>query len=262
MTNKIYQVDAFTNALFGGNPAAVCPLEKWFSDELLQKIALENNLSETAFYIKDDNRYLIRWFTPETEVDLCGHATLATAYILFNYENHVGDTINLFSERSGKLSVTKDGDWLTLNFPSDQVKQISLTEELVTGFNRDPIEVLKGRTDYMFLFNNEEEIKQLNPDFTEIAKLECRGIIVTAKGSSVDFVSRFFTPQCGINEDPVTGSAHTTLTPFWSNRLGKQSLTATQLSERKGYLKCKLLDDRVEISGQAKLYMTGTIHIN
>lgn len=262
MTNKIYQVDAFTNALFGGNPAAVCPLEKWFSDELLQKIALENNLSETAFYIKDDNRYLIRWFTPETEVDLCGHATLATAYILFNYENHVGDTINLFSERSGKLSVTKDGDWLTLNFPSDQVKQISLTEELVTGFNRDPIEVFKGRTDYMFLFNNEEEIKQLNPDFTEIAKLECRGIIVTAKGNSVDFVSRFFTPQCGINEDPVTGSAHTTLTPFWSNRLGKQSLTATQLSERKGYLKCKLLDDRVEISGQAKLYMTGTIHIN
>lgn len=262
MTNKIYQVDAFTNALFGGNPAAVCPLEKWFSDELLQKIALENNLSETAFYIKDDNRYLIRWFTPETEVDLCGHATLATAYILFNYENHVGDTINLFSERSGKLSVTKDGDWLTLNFPSDQVKQISLTEELVTGFNRDPIEVFKGRTDYMFLFNNEEEIKQLNPDFTEIAKLECRGIIVTAKGNSVDFVSRFFTPQCGINEDPVTGSAHTTLTPFWSNRLGKQSLTATQLSKRKGYLKCKLLDDRVEISGQAKLYMTGTIHIN
>jgi len=262
MTNKIYQVDAFTNHIFGGNPAAICPLEQWLSDDQLQNIAMENNLSETAFYVKDGNRYRIRWFTPEVEVDLCGHATLGTAFILFNYEHHSGDTIELYSERSGKLTVKKHGDWLTLNFPADKLKQLKLTEGLYSGFNLKPKAVYKGKTDYLFVFDNESDIKNLNPNFAEIGKLDCRGIIVTAKGSSVDFVSRFFTPQCGINEDPVTGSAHTSLTPYWAKQLKKTSLTAMQLSERQGYLKCKFLKSRVEISGQAKLYMKGTIYLD
>jgi PhzF family phenazine biosynthesis protein len=262
MTNKIYQVDAFTNSLFRGNPAAVCPLEKWLSDDLLQHIALENNLSETAFYVKDGAKYHIRWFTPEVEVDLCGHATLATAYVLFNEEDHIGDTIQLYSKRSGELTVTKHGDWLSLNFPADELKQLALTEDLYTGFNIKPNAVFKGKTDYLFLFENEEAIKNLKPDFTEIGKLDCRGIIVTAKGNTVDFVSRFFTPQCGINEDPVTGSAHTTLTPYWAKELNKLELTAKQISAREGYLKCKLVNTRVEIRGQARLYMVGKITLS
>ncbi|OZV69050.1 PhzF family phenazine biosynthesis protein [Winogradskyella aurantia] len=262
MTNKIYQVDAFTKSLFGGNPAAVCPLDKWLSDDLLQNIALENNLSETAFYVKDGAKYHIRWFTPEVEVDLCGHATLATAYVLFNEEDHIGDTIQLYSKRSGELTVTKHGDWLTLNFPTDQLKEIVLTDALWSGFNIRPKAVLKGKTDYLFVFEDENEIKNLNPDFIEIGKLDCRGIIVTAKGSEVDFVSRFFTPQCGINEDPVTGSAHTTLTPYWAKELNKLELTAKQISAREGYLKCKLVNTRVEISGHARLYMVGKITLS
>jgi PhzF family phenazine biosynthesis protein len=258
---KLYQVDAFTNSLFRGNPAAVCPLERWLNDELLQNIALENNLSETAFYIQDNNRYHIRWFTPETEVDLCGHATLAAAYVLFTEEHHTGDTIHFYSQKSGELTVTKNGKWLSLNFPSDKLKPLELSQALTSGFNISPIAVYKGQTDYLFLFNTEKDIKNLAPDFTEIGKLDCRGIIVTAQGETVDFVSRFFTPQCGINEDPVTGSAHTSLIPFWAKILNKSTLIAQQISARNGDLRCRYLNERVEISGQARLYMTGTIFL-
>ena len=261
MTQKIYQVDAFANEIFSGNPAAVCPLEGWLSDDILQKIAMENNLAETAFYVKQGDQYQLRWFTPSVEVDLCGHATLAAAFVLFNHENHVGDTILFHSVRSGILTVTKKEDWLALNFPTDKLEQAELTPELTAGFNIAPRLAFKGKTDYMLVFENEEEIVQIIPSYDEIAKVKARGIIVTAKGDHADFVSRFFAPAAGVNEDPVTGSAHTTLIPYWAKRLGKSDLAAIQLSQRKGYLHCKYLNDRVEISGQGKLYLTGEIYL-
>ena len=261
MKLKLYQIDAFTDKLFSGNPAAVCPLETWLPDDIMQKIAMENNLAETAYYVKKGDVFEIRWFTPTVEVDLCGHATLATAYVLFNHENHTGDEINFYSHRSGKLLVNKEGGFLTLNFPTDTLEQVETFEELTKGFDIQPIEAWKGKTDYMFVFENETQISNLKPDFPEISKIPCRGVIITAKGDNVDFVSRFFGPQSGINEDPVTGSAHTTLIPYWASKLGKNKLQAIQLSPRKGYLKCKYLKDRVEIGGQGRLYLTGDIYI-
>jgi PhzF family phenazine biosynthesis protein len=261
MPQKLYQIDAFGNEVFSGNPAAVCPLEHWLSDDLLQKIAMENNLAETAFYVKHGNQYQLRWFTPTVEVDLCGHATLAAAFVLFNYENHAGNTIHFYSPRSGSLTVVKKGELLTLNFPTDQLDQIVLTEGLILCFNIRPRLAFKGKTDYLLVFDNEEEIKNVIPSFDAISKLKARGIIVTAEGNKVDFVSRFFAPAAGVNEDPVTGSAHTSLIPYWSKRLNKTELTATQLSSRKGYLKCKYLNDRVEIGGHGKLYLIGHIYL-
>lgn len=258
---KLYQIDAFSKNVFSGNPAAVCPLEEWLSEEILLKIAEENNLSETAFYVKKDNQYEIRWFTPKIEVDLCGHATLAAAFVLFNYENHKDNQITFFSPRSGELIVTKEADLLSLNFPVDEPEAIPLTSEMTEGFNIKPIQAFKGKTDYMFLFNNEEEILNLDPNFEKISKLPVRGIIVTAKGNNTDFVSRFFGPKAGINEDPVTGSAHTTLIPYWAKELNKKKLSAIQLSERKGYLECELLENRVRISGYAKCYLIGNLFL-
>ena len=262
MKYRIYQIDAFTDQVFSGNPAAVCPLDKWLSDDLLQKIAMENNLAETAFYVKQDNGYQLRWFTPKTEVDLCGHATLAAAYVLFNHENHLEETINFYSTRAGKLTVSKQRDFLTLNFPMDLYENVELSEDLKQCFDVLPLHALKGKTDYLLVFETENQIKKIKPDLIQIAKLGGRGVIITAKGDNVDFVSRFFAPQSGIDEDPVTGSAHTTLTPYWSKMLNKTELTAIQLSDRKGYLYCKLLDGRVEISGNAKLYLIGEIYID
>lgn len=261
MKLKIYQIDAFTDKVFGGNPAAVCPLEKWLPDDVLQKIAMENNLAETAYYVKQDGGYEIRWFTPAVEVDLCGHATLATAYVLYNYEKHASPEIVFHSPRSGKLTVNKAGDLLTLNFPTDSYEKISMTPDLEKGFNYQPIEILKGKTDYMFVFKTEEEIRNLKPNLQELAQWKVRGVIVTAKGEKCDFVSRFFAPQAGIDEDPVTGSAHTTLTPYWAAQLNKKELSAIQLSARKGNLTCKYLNERVEISGQAKTYLIGEIYL-
>lgn len=261
MTQKIYQVDAFTDQVFSGNPAAVCPLHHWLSDDLMQKIAMENNLAETAFYVKQNDQYLIRWFTPAVEVDLCGHATLAAAYVLFHHENHQGNTIHFYSPRSGALTVTKSGEVLRLNFPTDVIEPLALTHDLTACFNIKPRLAFKGKTDYLFLFDHEEEIKKLVPALDKISALPARGVIVTAKGDTVDFVSRFFAPQAGINEDPVTGSAHTTLTPFWAKELGKTKLTALQLSQRRGKLQCQYLNDRVEISGQARLYMIGELYL-
>jgi len=262
MELTIYHVDAFTDKVFAGNPAAVCPLTEWPDDILLQNIAVELCVPETAFYVKRNDRYEIRWFTPMgVEVDLCGHATLAAAFVLFNYEGYKPDVIHFHSPRSGDLSVTKNSDFLSLNFPADTITPVNSTEEIIHCFGITPINVFKGKTDYLFVFDSEAVIKNIQPDLNTIAQLPARGVIVTAKGDTVDFVSRFFAPQIGINEDPVTGSAHTTLTPYWKNRLNKDELSAIQLSERGGYLKCRYLGDRIEISGQAKLFLLGVINI-
>ena len=259
MKQKIYQIDAFTNEVFTGNPAAVCPLDEWPGDHLLQKIAMENNLAETAFYVKQGTHYQIRWFTPTVEVDLCGHATLASAYVLYQYENFTGDRIRFVSPRSGELTVTRDDSFLTLNFPADVFAPVDLSDELTRGFNIRPLEAFRGKTDYVLVFEDENQIKQIIPDLQEVKKLDGRGVIVTARGDKVDMVARFFAPQSGIDEDPVTGSAYTTLAPYWAGRLGKTDLTAVQLSGRKGYIRCRHLNDRVEISGQCVPYMTGEI---
>ena len=258
---KLYQVDAFTDKLFMGNPAAVYPLSEWIDEEIMQRIAMENNLAETAFIVKRGEQYEIRWFTPKVEVDLCGHATLASAFVLFDYENHQGDCIEFFSPRSGALKVRRDDKGLTLDFPIDEYYNITLSEDILSCFDKKPIEAYKGKTDYMLVFENEADIINIKPQFEFITKLKGRGVIITAKGDNVDFVSRFFAPQSGIIEDPVTGSAHTTLTPYWTKKLNKENLSAVQLSERKGYLQCKLSGDRVEISGQARLYLKGDINI-
>ncbi len=259
MNIDIYQIDAFTDKVFGGNPAAVCPLKKWLKDEVMQNIAAENNLAETAFYIKDGDKYVLRWFTPTVEVDLCGHATLAAAFVIFNFEKHSNQTVEFYSPRSGNLSVMKNDDLYTLNFPKDTLEEVQLTKDLTDGFTLKPEKALKGKTDYILVYANEDEIKNIEPRFSEITKVNCRGIIVTARGREVDFVSRFFAPQSGVNEDPVTGSAHTSLIPYWSNRLNKNELSAIQLSKRQGFLKCKQLEHRVEISGKAQLYLKGKI---
>jgi PhzF family phenazine biosynthesis protein len=261
MKIPIYQVDAFANERFKGNPAAVCPLSNWLPDDVMQNIAAENNLAETAFIVAAGAQYEIRWFTPTVEVDLCGHATLASAYVFFNELGFAGDQINFVSHRSGPLSVTKNGSVLALNFPVDSLTEKPLISEFSIGLSRAPRAVFKGKTDYLFVYDSEAEILALQPDFEALKVHQVRGIIVTAPGEKTDFVSRFFGPACGVNEDPVTGSAHTTLTPYWASVLGKNELTARQLSLRTGSLLCKLLGDRVEIAGEAVLYLRGEINV-
>lgn len=258
MNITLYQVDAFTNRLFGGNPASVCPLEEWLDDASLQNIAAENNQADTAFYIKNGDEFSIRWFTPTVEVALCGHATLATAHVLFYHQGYKREVIN-FSSKSGLLVVRQEGEWLTMDFPADEVEEVTMNNDIVSCFNIAPQKAFKGKTDYLFLFSDEEEVANLKPDLKMIALLPCRGVIATAKGDDVDFVSRFFAPQSGINEDAVTGSAHTTLTPFWSRKLEKKTVNAVQLSKRRGILKCTYTGSRVEISGQAKTYLVGKL---
>jgi PhzF family phenazine biosynthesis protein len=258
---KIFQVDAFAETVFSGNPAAVCPLDQWPEDATMQNIAMENNLAETAFVVRHGEGFHIRWFTPTIEVDLCGHATLATAHVLFNHFGITGDTIQFYSHRSGSLNVYRQGELLILDFPSDKIELVTPTEEMLAAFNTKPTEIYKGRTDLMYVFENEDQIVNIVPDLRAIAILPARGVIITALGSQVDFVSRFFGPQSGIDEDPVTGSAHTTLIPYWSARLGKEALSAIQLSKRKGLLACKNLGERVLIRGKAKTYMVGDIYL-
>jgi len=258
---KLYQVDAFTNKLFGGNPAAVIILKNEIADELMQKIALENNLSETAFVIKEENSFKIRWFTPLSEVDLCGHATLASAFVIFNYTEYSKSIIEFKSKKRGVLSVEKSSDFYFLNFPSDNPVEIDIPVSMINAFNYTPIKVLKGITDYMFVFDNEEKIKNIKPNFEQIKQSGVRGVIVTAKGNEKDFVSRFFAPLLGINEDPVTGSAHTMLIPYWCKELNKTKLSAIQLSKRMGNLECELLNERVKIGGNAVLYLIGEIEV-
>ena len=261
MANKIYQVDSFCKGLFSGNPAAVCPLENWLEDQTMINIAAENNLAETTFYVKERDGFRIRWFTPEMEIDLCGHATLAAAHVLFFHEGFPGSTIS-FASCSGELKVTKKEDLLTLDFPADHIKQVEVSGDMLQWFSAKPIEAYKGRSDYLLVFKSEAEIAGMRANLAVIGSLrDCRGVIITAKGEAVDFVSRFFAPQSGIPEDHVTGSAHTTLTPYWSQRLRQNELDAIQLSPRKGFLHCKDAGERIEISGQAKTYLIGEIFL-
>ncbi|MCF8243704.1 MAG: PhzF family phenazine biosynthesis protein [Saprospiraceae bacterium] len=256
----IYQVDAFTDQIFRGNPAAVVPLEDWLPDVTLQQIAAENNLAETAFFLKNEAEFHLRWFTPATEVDLCGHATVATAHVLWEHLDCGLDEIT-FHSRSGILGVKKQDDWYVLDFPTDKIAQVEVPEMAQIALGVKPLEVWKGREDYLLLVENQAVVENIDPDFRQLGKLKARGFIITAVGKEVDFVSRCFFPAFGIDEDPVTGSAHTTLTPFWANKLGKPELTARQISKRGGYLKCQFQGDRTHISGQAKTYLEGTIEI-
>lgn len=260
---KIFQVDAFTDALFSGNPAAVCILESWLDDAIMQSIANENNLAETAFIMKHENIFEIRWFTPTVEVDLCGHATVASAFVLFHFFDVNSSVLQFHSHRSGQLSVEKKDEMLYLNFPTDYLTEFTeeLKDTLETCIGVKPLEIYKGKTDYLAVIENEELLNKLQPDFFSIAKLPSRGLIVTAKGEKVDFVSRFFAPQSGIDEDPVTGSAHTSLTPLWSKKLGKNKMVAHQLSKRGGQLFCENKNDRCLIGGNAKLFLTGEIYL-
>lgn len=256
---KIYQVDAFTDKLFGGNPAAVCVLEKWLPEELMQNIAGENNLAETAFVVPKGDAFEIRWFTPTVEVDLCGHATLASAFVLFELLGFQGNEILFKSRKSGDLKVIKEEDLFVLDFPTDEISLQPDLREITEALGITPKEVYKTRFAYLAVLNSEEEIKELKPDFTSIASLDAGGLIITGPGHKVDFVSRFFAPQIGIPEDPVTGAIHTSLIPYWAKRLGKKNLTARQLSRRSGDLWCQHNGSRVKIGGKAKLYMVGEI---
>jgi len=260
MKIPIYQIDAFTSQVFAGNPAAVCLLESWLDPPTLQAIARENNLSETAFIVQKENYYEIRWFSPSVEVDLCGHATLASAFVIFNYMDTLIEEITFVSSKSGKLTVSREKDLLKMNFPSQPPKQCNPPQELLEALGRKPIEVLSSE-DYLAVFQTEDEIVSLKPDMEKLKRLPLRGIIVTAKGKKADFVSRFFAPKLGINEDPVTGSAHCTLIPYWKTRMGKKTFYAQQVSQRGGELFCEDCENRVAIAGKAVKYMQGTITI-
>lgn len=261
MRLPIYQVDAFTDTLFAGNPAAVVLLDKALTDAVMQSIAAENNLAETAFVLGSLNSLSIRWFTPTVEVDLCGHATLAAAHILFEKHGHIDGGL-AFDSRSGALHVRKADARLWLDFPTDRLTQEDMFPDgLIEGLGMRPGQVYRGRHDYLAILDDEEAIADLRPNLSAISRLPCRGVIVSAQGNEVDFVSRFFAPQSGIPEDPVTGSAHTTLTVYWSKRLGKQKMQARQLSSRGGMLFCEDRGERVEIGGSAVTYLQGEIVI-
>ena len=259
MKLPLYQIDAFTGRLFSGNPAAVCPLEDWLEDQMLQAIAAENNLSETAFFVRRDDRYDLRWFTPTTEVDLCGHATLAAAYVVFEFIDRSLAQVE-FATKSGVLKVEKDGILLSLDFPARPASPCYAPDDLLQGLGIQPKEVLLSR-DYLVVYDSEDEVKPLRPEMERLLNVESLGVIVTAPGKDADFVSRFFAPRAGVPEDPVTGSAHCTLIPYWSKRLGKKKLHACQVSRRGGELFCQDLGDRVKIAGEAVLYLEASIHL-
>jgi len=257
MVMTLYQVDAFTDRLFAGNPAAICPLEKWLDDTLMQQIAAENNLSETAFFVGSDGCYDLRWFTPTIEVDLCGHATLAAAHVVFCYLEPGADQVR-FNSRSGPLLVKRDGGRLQMDFPVACMVKCEAPEGLIVGLGVTPSAVFKGQ-DYMVVLDHEQQLHALQPDFRVLAGLDLRGVIVTAPGMAVDFVSRFFAPNAGIDEDPVTGSAHCALTPYWVDRLNINPLRARQVSERGGELLCQLDDQRVILGGQCVTYLVAEL---
>lgn len=255
----IYQVDAFADKVFKGNPAAICKLDEWFDDNVLQDIAKENNLSETAFFVKEEENYHLRWFTPEYEIDLCGHATLATAYIIFEFiDSSVTEII--FKTMSGEIKVIKDNEVISMEFPIREGMRVEVPNEIIEGLGVIPREVFKAR-DLMVVLESEDDIKYLSPNKEILDRVDVDGIIVTAKGDKCDFVSRFFATRSVIFEDHVTGSAHCTLVPYWSRRLNKNIFEAKQLSKRGGALYCELNEDKVKIAGKAKLYLKGQIYI-
>lgn len=259
MKVKQYQVDAFASRVFEGNPAAVCPLDSWLRDETLQAIAEENNLSETAFFVPSEKGFRLRWFTPVTEVDLCGHATLASAHVIFNILGHSEQSVS-FDTRSGELTVEREGEFLAMNFPTVPVKPCNPPIRLIEGLGQRPNEVLAG-DDYVAVFDSEAVVRSISPDFSKLRELDLRGVIVTAPGRDVDFVSRFFAPKYGIPEDPVTGSAHCELMPYWSSKLGRASLNARQVSKRGGNIVCRTRGDRVILSGRAVTFMEAEIDV-
>ncbi|REJ80505.1 MAG: PhzF family phenazine biosynthesis protein [Bacteroidetes bacterium] len=260
MKLPLYQVDAFTSEVFHGNPAAVCPLNEWLSDDQMHRIAAENNLSETAFYVPKGNDFSLRWFTPTVEVSLCGHATLASAYVLFEIYKYSDPQVH-FHTKSGLLSVRRDNGGFVMNFPADHYKETPITPLITRALGINPKKVVQGKNILMAELSSEKELRELFPEIYTVMQVHPHGLIVTAKGDNVDFVSRCFFPNAGINEDPVTGSAHTLLTPYWSEKLNKKELKARQISKRGGDLNCSMLGDRVEIGGNAVLYMRGEIEI-
>jgi predicted PhzF superfamily epimerase YddE/YHI9 len=259
MRIPLFQVDAFTDRLFGGNPAAVCPLEAWLPDATMQAIAEENNLSETSFFVRRGDAFEIRWFTPKVEIALAGHPTLATAHVIFEHLGYEGARITFLS-KSGELRVERRDGLLVMDFPAYYAVPVEPPGALVEGLGRRPAATLLGR-DYLAVFEAEKDVAGLRPDFAILDRLDCLGIIVTAPGDACDFVSRFFAPRAGIPEDPVTGSAHTLLIPYWAKRLGKDALSAFQISRRRGELFCRHRGDRVDIGGRAMTYMTGHIEV-
>lgn len=262
MNLQLFQVDAFTKNPLSGNPAAVCPLTEWLPPETMLRIAAENNLSETAFFVKQDDYYEIRWFTPTIEINLCGHATLATAYVIFNCLNLEDRLIKFYSSRSGHLSVEKQGDVLILDFPKYGLTDVGISAEIVEAVGRMPLKMWETQGNMaMLLFETEDDIKSLMPDMSALSRLEYDEVIVTAIGTEADFVSRLFAPRIGIPEDPVTGATHCSLIPYWAEVLGKETLYAQQLSKRGGELFCELNGDRVKIGGNAALYLKGEIYI-
>ena len=260
MNLPLYQIDAFTDKLFGGNPAAVVPLDKWLDDKLLQQIAAENNLAETAFFVKKENGYHLRWFTPENEVNLCGHATVASAYVLYNSLNYSGEEIS-FESMSGILTVKKTGDMYTLNFPAYDLKPVEATNDVLSAIGKMPTETLQMNNDLMLVYHDQASVEMIKPDFGKMKQCAARAILVTAPSDEADFVYRFFAPKMGIDEDPATGSAQCSLIPYWSKRLNKASMNSIQLSKRRGILKGELKGDRLEISGNAVLYLKGEIEV-
>lgn len=259
MRIPFYWVDAFSHTLFSGNPAAVCLLEDWPEDATLQAIATENKLAETAFVVCRPEAVLLRWFTPKTEVALCGHATLATAHVLFSYRAWPSDMIRFLTRQSGELAVTRREQLLEMNFPSRAFCKIQPPAGLAEALNITPLDVYDSEEDLLVLAENEKIVRELSPDFQKLEGIACRGVIVTAAGDATDFVSRFFAPRIGIDEDPVTGSAHCVLIPFWAKRLGKTELLARQVSKRGGTLFCRHQGSRVHIAGHAVLYLEGEL---
>ena len=257
MELPIYQVDAFATSVFAGNPAAICPLDNWLPESTMQAIAAENNLSETAFFVRDGDVFQLRWFTPVCEIDLCGHATLASAYVLFRELNEPGESLH-FETKSGRLIVTRDGDRLALDLPSRPPAPVQAHPALTRALGGKPVEILAAR-DYLVRYQAEQEVRSLQPNMEALKGIDRFAVIVTAPGENCDFVSRFFAPAKGIPEDPVTGSAHCTLIPYWAAQLGKTELHARQISPRGGELFCKLKGNRVEIAGRAALFLRGTI---
>jgi PhzF family phenazine biosynthesis protein len=261
MKIPIYQVDAFADRLFAGNPAAVCPLAEWIDEDLMQRIAAENNLSETAFFVKRGDGFDIRWFTPRVEIDLAGHPTLATAHVIFNHLEYGGKEITFHSQKRGELRVTRTDDLIRLDFPAAGSRTMDPPETLIRGLGAEPREAYEAR-DMMAVYETEDEILSLVPDFRILRELDTFGVIATAPGREVDFVSRFFAPQAGIDEDPVTGSAHTILIPYWAKRLNRDKLHARQVSARGGELFCEFHGERVFIAGRAVTYMIGEIEVS
>ena len=257
MKLKQYQVDAFATRPFEGNPAAVCPLQGWLDDSLMQAIAAENNLSETAFFVSSGKGYELRWFTPVDEVDLCGHATLASAHILFEKLGYK-DKVIRFATRSGELTVEKSGASLRMDFPALPPAPVAAPEALIEGLGAAPVEVLAA-DDYLAVFKSEAEVRAIHPNHAALERLDLRGVIITAPGETTDFVSRFFVPALGVPEDPVTGSAHCTLAPYWAGKLGNNSLSARQVSRRGGNLRCEVTGGRVLLYGSAVTFMEGEI---